>query len=246
MNSATHLGFFLAFLGYIGYSVRAMELAVTKRHIGTTEAKKPKALREEGILPAVIYGRAEASTPIAIDRKTFEKVYKTAGESQVITLTGLDSIKQALIHDVAVHPVSGALLHADFYAIEKGQKVTVSVPLQFDGVSPAVKELGGILTKVMHEIEMEVEPSLLPQAIHIDISKLVTLDDQIKVRDIKFPPSAKISVDADEVVAMISVAKEEVEEVAPMDISQIETSVERGKKEEEGEEGAAPAAEKKE
>lgn len=208
-----------------------MELAVTKRDI----AKKPKSLREEGVLPAVVYGRSEKSTPISVDRKTFEKVYRAAGESSVITLTGLDGNKSALIQQVDVHPVTGAPLHADFYAIEKGQKVTVSIPLEFDGTAPAVKDLGGILTKVMHEIEIECDPSELPHAIHVDISKLATLDDQIKVSDLKFPPSAEISVDGDEVVAMISVAQEETEESAPMDISQIETSVERGKKEEEGE-----------
>ncbi len=217
-----------------------MELAVTKRDI----AKKPKSLREEGVLPGVLYGRSEKSTPVSINYKEFEKVYKAAGASSVVTLTGLDANKSTLIQQVDVHPVSGALLHADFYAIEKGQKVTVSVPLEFDGVAPAVKELGGILTKVIHEIEIECEPAELPRAIHVDVSKLVTLEDQIKVSDLVFPASAKISIDGDEVVAMISVAKDEVEEVAPMDISAIETSVERGKKEEEGAEVAAPAEEK--
>lgn len=210
-----------------------MDLTVTKRD----GAKKPNTLRNEGILPAVVYGRSEESTPIAVDRKTFEKLFRTAGESTVITLKGLGTDKQALIQEVAVDAVTGQALHADFYAIEKGQKVTVSVPLQFDGVAPAVKELGGILTKVMHELEIECDPSELPHAIIVDVSKLVTLEDQIKVKDLSLPKSATIEIDADEVVAMISVAKEEVEEVAPMDLSQIETSVERGKKEEE------PAAE---
>ena len=217
-----------------------MELAVTKRDI----AKKPKLLREEGFLPAVVYGRSEESTPISIDSKAFEKVYKAAGASSVVTLTGLDANKSTLIQQVDVHPVSGDILHADFYAIEKGQKVTVSVPLQFDGVSPAVKELGGILTKVMHEIEIECEPAELPHVITVDVSKLVTLEDQIKVSDLTFPASAKISVDQDEVVAIISVAKEEPVEAPVMDISAIETSVERGKKEEEGADAAVPAEEK--
>ena len=211
-----------------------MELAVTKRDI----AKKPKLLREEGFLPAVVYGRSEESTPISVDSKAFEKVYKAAGASSVVTLTGLDANKSTLIQQVDVHPVSGDILHADFYAIEKGQKVTVSVPLQFDGVSPAGQELGGTLTKVMHEIEIECEPAELPHSIIVDVSKLATLEDQIKVSDLAFPKSAKISVDQDEVVAMISVAKEEVEEAAPMDISAIETSVERGKKAEDEAAGA--------
>jgi large subunit ribosomal protein L25 len=117
--------------------------------------------------------------------------------------------------------------------------VTVAVPLEFEGVSPAVKDLGGILTKVMHELELTCEPSDLPHAIHVDISALAALDSQIKVSDLQLPKSAELSVDADEVVAMISTAQEETEEAAPMDLSAIETSVERGKKEEEAAEGEA-------
>ncbi len=215
-----------------------MELAVTKRDTG----KKVKALREGGFLPAVVYGRSEAAIPISINRKEFEKVFKASGESSVVTITGLGQSKSTLIQQVDVHPVSGAILHADFYAIEKGQKVTVSIPLEFDGISPAVKELGGILTKVMHEIEIECEPAELPHAMHVDVSVLATLNAQIKVKDLTFPPSAKVSIDMDEVVAMISVAKEEPVEAPVMDLSAIETSVERGKKEEEGAEGATPAA----
>lgn len=214
-----------------------MELAVTKRD----SAKNTNTLRREGVLPAVVYGRAQESTPIAVDRKVFEKLFREAGESTVITLTGLGDAKDALIHEVSVDPVTGAAIHADFYAIQKGQTVTVSVPFEFEGVSPAVKDLGGILTKVMHELEIECEPKDLPQHITVDITKLATLDDQIKVSDLKLPASAKLSIDPDEVVAMISVAKEEVEEVAPADISSIEISEERGKKEEE-----APAVESKE
>jgi large subunit ribosomal protein L25 len=212
-----------------------MELAVEKRDI----SKSPKSLRNKGILPAVIYGRSEESTPIAVDLKDFEKTFRKAGESTVITLSGLGEEKDALIHDVVVHPVSGKILHADFYAIEKGQKVTVSVPIEFDGESPAVKEKGGILLKVMHELEMEVLPKELPHALHVDISKLVELDDKIAVKDIVLPPSAVITDDLEEVVAMVTVAEEETAEETPMDISQIETSVERGKKEEE----AAPEGE---
>ncbi len=208
-----------------------MELAAEKRDI----TKKAKSLREKGFLPAVIYGRSQESTPITLDHKEFEKVFRAAGESSVVTLTGLDGDKDVLIQEVALHPVSGTPLHADLYAIEKGQTVTVSVPLEFEGTSAAVKELGGILVKVMHELEMEVLPKDLPHSIAVDISKLAALDDQIKVSDLHIPASATLSVDPDEVVAMIDIAKEEAEEAAPMDISQIGSSVERGKKEDEAE-----------
>jgi large subunit ribosomal protein L25 len=222
-----------------------MELTVEKR----SHEHSAKALRNKGVLPAVVYGRSEESTPIAVDAKTFGKIYKQAGESSVITLKGLGADKDVLIHDVATDAVSGHPIHADFYAIQKGQKVTVSVPFEFEGIPPAVKDLGGILTKVMHELELTMEPKDLPQHIVVDVSSLATLEDQIKVSDLKLPASAELSIDPDEVVAMISVAKEEpVEEAAPIDLSTIETSVERGKKEDVdgAAEGEAPAAEAKE
>jgi large subunit ribosomal protein L25 len=194
-------------------------------------------LRDKGVMPAVVYGRSEEPASVAVDLKAFSKLYRQAGESSVITLKGLGADKQVLIHDVAFDAVSGAPIHADFYAIQKGQKVTVSVPFEFEGVSPAVKDLGGILTKVMHELEITCEPADLPHAIKVDISKLATLDDQIKVGDLALPKGAEVSVDADEVIATVSVAQEETEEAAPMDISQIGDSVERGKKEEDAAEG---------
>jgi len=197
--------------------------------------RKVNAIRKDGGLPAVLYGRHEANTAIEITARDFEKVFKSAGESTVIELTGLGATKQALIHEVDIDPVTGIYRHADFYVIEKGQKVTVSVPLVFNGVSLAVKDQGGILVKVMHELEMEVDPTELPHEIEVDISTLTTLESQIAIKDLKLPKSAVLTLDVEELVAMISVAKDEPEEpAAPIDLSAIETSVERGKKEEEG------------
>jgi large subunit ribosomal protein L25 len=216
-----------------------MDLQVTKRVTKGEGKKNPHTMRQEGVLPAVVYGRSLEATPIAVNLKEFQKIFKAAGESSVISLKGLGTAQDALINDVDFDVVTGEPIHADFYAIEKGQTVVVSVPLEFDGVSPAVKDLGGILTKVMHELEIECEPKDLPHAISVDISTLTGLDSQIHVSDLKLPASAKISADLEEVVAMISVAQEEpTEEAAASDISQIEISEERGKKEDA--EGAAP------
>ncbi len=216
-----------------------MQLQIEKRDITI----KPHSLRLKGLLPAVVYGRSEDSTPIVVERKAFEKLFHTAGESTVITLSGLGEDKDALIHDVSFDPVTGAAIHADFYAIKKGQTVTVAVPFEFVGESPAVKEKGGILVKVMHELEVTCQPKDLPHSFKVDVSKLIELEDQIKVKDLSIPAAAEVAVDLDEVIAMIDVAKEEVvEEVAATDLSAIEISEDRGKKEEAGEAAEAPAA----
>ncbi|MDE2212918.1 MAG: 50S ribosomal protein L25 [Patescibacteria group bacterium] len=206
------------------------------------ESGKAKEARKGGLLPAVVYGRKEPSQAIAISLLEFEKALHEAGETSVIELQGLGASKDVLIHEVTYDVLTGQPLHADFYAIEKGQKVSVAVPLEFEGVSPAVKDLGGILVKVMHELEVEGEPKHLPRVLRVNIESLATLESQIHVKDLPLPSGVVPKEDAEEVVAMISVAKEEPVEEVPMDVSQIEMSVERGKKEEEGVEGAAPAA----
>ncbi len=213
-----------------------MQLTVEKRDIQI----KPKALREKGLIPAVIYGRSEESTPISVERKAFDKVFASAGESSVITLAGLGEEKDALIHEVSVDPVTGVALHADFYAIEKGQTVTVSIPIEFDGEAPAVKEGAGILVKVMHELEVTSQPRDLPHEIHIDISTLAKIDDKITVGDLKLPAAVQITANPEELIVMIAEAKEEVVEETPAaDLSAIEISEDRGKKEEEGADAAA-------
>ena len=217
-------------------------------NIEKREKSSIKGLKSAGKIPAVFYGKKEKSTPIAVKKIEFEKIWGKAGESSVVTLRGAGEELEALIQDVDVHPVSGAPRHADFYVFEKGQKLEVSVPLEFAGVSPAVKDLGGTLVKVMHELEIEAEPKNLPHAINVDISSLATFDNVILAKQIVMPVGVTLVTKPEEVVASVYEPKDEpVEEVA-RDISDIELSTEKGKKEEEGAEGeagAAPAADAK-
>lgn len=205
-----------------------MKLAIQKR---TEDAS---VVRSTGSIPGVFYGPKVASTPISVNSGEFMKVWKQAGESSVITLSGVDEDHDALIHDISKDPVSDVVTHVDFYVIEKGKKVEVAIPLEFIGESAAVKTLGGSLIKVIHELEIEALPKDLPHSIEVDISSLVDFEAQIKVADIKLPAGVTARIDADEVVALVSAPKEEVEEESgPIDMASIGISEERGKKEEE-------------
>ena len=206
-------------------------LDITKREIGSSL----EGLRKDGFIPAVFYGRKEASTPIAVNEINFLKVLKEAGESSVISLTDGKEKHDALIHEVSKDAVSGKVIHVDFYVIEKGKKVEVNIPINFIGVSFAQKDLGGSLVKVMHEIEVSAEASNLPHEIDVDISALTDFEARILVKDIKLPAGVTFVSDEDEVIALVTPAKEEEEEVvAPVDVSEIGLSETKGKKEEEG------------
>jgi large subunit ribosomal protein L25 len=204
-------------------------------------------VRAQKLMPAVFYGPKEASTSISIPLVEFKKVWKKAGESSVIILKEGTTEHEALIHEVDVHPLTGEPRHADFYVIEKGKKVTVHVPLIYVGVSPAVKDKGGILVKVHREVEIEAAPRELPHELTIDISKLVEFSDVIHAKDIVLPKGVDLKINPEEVVTSIAEPREEKEEApAAIDMSAIEVEA-KGKEVKEGEEGAAaPTADKAE
>lgn len=198
-------------------------------------------LRKSGFMPAVYYGKKQESTPVAIPLSAFLKVFRQAGESTVVTLKGPDGSIDTLIHEVDFDPVLGTPRHADFYVFEKGKKLEVAVPIEFIGVAPGVKDLGGLLVKVLHEIKIESLPQDLPQQLEVDISGLVEIGNQILASEIILPKGVTLIENPEEVVALISAPKEEKEEEAlPIDLSAIE--VEKKGKEKDGEEPAAEDA----
>lgn len=195
---------------------------------------KLDTLRKQGIFPAVFYGCKDESTPIQMRKSDFLKVWKEAGESAVISLLLPTGSIDALIHEVSYDPLTGEPRHADFYVFEKGHKVEISVPIEFEGVSLAVKELGGVLVKVLHELKIKADPSNLPHQIVVDVSPLTQFGDHIMAKDIKLPAGVILMENSLEVVINIAAPKEEKEEEAvPVDLSQIEVE-KKGKKEEGG------------
>ncbi|MBU6320967.1 MAG: 50S ribosomal protein L25 [Patescibacteria group bacterium] len=190
----------------------------------------PKALRRAGKVPAVVYGATQASTPIAVDLAAFAKVLAEAGESSIVTLEGLGAPVPTLIHEVDLDPVTRTPRHVDFYAVTRGQKVEVAIPLEFVGESPAVKA-GANLVKVMHELTVEADPMALPHELTFDVSALAEVGQQVRAGDVLLPAGVTLAVDADEIVALIQeVAEEPEEEAAPVDLSTIEVE-QKGKEE---------------
>ncbi len=187
-----------------------------------------------GNIKAVVYGPAYPSTALVINQKDFTKLYKQAGESSIVTLTGLKTNQDVLIHDIQINVRNGDIVHVDFYAVKKGQKIKVGVPLVFVGVSEAVKTYGADLVKNIFEVEIEAEASDLPHEIEIDLEVLKEIDDRITVGDIKAPKGVKILDNEDDVIVTVSKHEEETEEApTEIDMSAIGVSDAKGKKDEE-------------
>lgn len=206
-----------------------LTLSVEKRKSGTGPA-----LRKEGKIPAVYYGPKTESVPIAVDKIAFEKTLKEAGESSVISLVSEGKNIDVIIHDIISDPVTDEPIHADFYAVDKDTKVTVHVPLVFSGEAPATK-LGGVVIKVLHELEVEGLPKDLPHDIVVDISALSVIGSHIALKDLNIPSGVTVRLlHMDDTVASVAEPKAEKEvEAAPVDLSTIEVE-KKGKKEEDG------------
>lgn len=212
---------------------------------------KLDVLRKSGKIPAVFYGAGQTTTSISVPIIDFKKTWKEAGESSAVKVALGTTNIDVLIHEVQVDPVTSEPIHVDFLAIDMKKKIIVEVPLEFVGISNAVKNGLGNLVKVLHEIEIEALPADLPHNLEVDISVLNTLEDIVKVSDIKLPTGVVAITSGEDVVASIVAQVEEKEEVAPpVDLADIEVE-KKGKKDEEGEAGAETAtpennAEKKE
>lgn len=187
------------------------------------KGKSLASARKGGKLPAVMYGPKDEAVSLMLDRIAFEKMFKETGESSVITLMGLATPKDVLVHDVAFDNRKGGIIHVDFYAVEAGKEITVSVPLEFVGEAPATKH-GGTLTKVLHEVEVTAIPTNLPKEIVVDVSVLDDFEKQIHISDLVLPPQVTLEHEADEVVALVQPVEEEVgaEGTVSMDAIEVE------------------------
>ncbi|QQG46482.1 MAG: 50S ribosomal protein L25 [Candidatus Niyogibacteria bacterium] len=201
--------------------------------------KKSKTLQKSGLIPAVVYGGTEKPQPLEIDLKDFQKTWEEAGESSLIELDFDGQKKNVLIKDIQRDSINGLPIHVDFYAVRMDKPIQAMVSITFIGESPAVKNLGGSLVKVMHEIEIEALPKDLPHELEVDISGLVAFNDRFLIKDLKLPAGVKVLAGSEDVMALVEEPK--AEEEAPSEaptLEGIEVVDKKGKKEEIAEEAA--------
>ena len=204
-----------------------LTLSVEKRNGNRANAA---VIRRAGSIPAVVYGAHYAATPIVVSARAFEKVLREAGEATIVSLSGIGAPLPTLIREVDFDPITNFPRHVDFYAVTKGEKVEVAIPLSFINESPAV-EAGANLVKVLHELEIEADPMNLPHSIDVDLSMLKEIDDQIHAKDLTLPAGVTLITEPEEVIALVQAVVVEKEEGVAADMASIEVE-KKGKEEE--------------
>ena len=194
--------------------------------------KSVKTLRQSGFLPAVLYGEGVASQPVVISYKEFMAALNAAGESTLVTLDVDGQPFNVLIHDVSYDSVSDMPIHADFHAVRMDRAIRTRVPLEFAGESPAVKNDGGVLVRVVQELEVEALPQNLPHELVADLSLLGAIGSTLHVKDIILPVGVVLMADADETIAVVEAPRSE-DDLAALSHAPIEASPELVKTEQE-------------
>lgn len=217
-----------------------METVALKAHTRETRGKgAARVLRREGRIPAVLYGRETAATPISVELRALETILRE-GTGNVFIDVNIEEEAGAephtvMIKEMEVHPTQRNILHADFYEVDMKRKIRVDVPVVTEGVPAGVEE-GGILQVIRRELEVWCLPNKIPQEIVIDVSGL-GIGDSIHIEEVPADEGVEYPHDVDfTVVAVASPTMEEEEE------EEVE-GAEEGELEGEEEEGAAPEEE---
>ena len=211
--------------------------------------KKVKKIREQGMLPGVLYGPKIESQPLEIDLKEFEGVYREAGESSLISLDLAKEKFLVLIHAVEIDVLSQKAIHVDFYQPRLDEEIEAMIPLVFEGEAAAVRDLGGTLVKNIHEVEVKALPQNLPHEIKVNIDKLKTFEDSVLIQDLSLPQGVKVLKEADEAVVFVASPEKIEEELAkPIEekVEEVEKDKEKKEEEKEGEEEKTEKTEKPE
>lgn len=222
-----------------------MEKVVLKASKRDVVGKQVKALRREGKLPAVIYGRHTDPININLEAHTAALALAKTTSSSLVTIDVEGTEHLALVREKQRDFIKNRLLHVDFLAVSLTEKLRTFVPVRFVGVSGAVKDYNAVLVHNLEELEVECLPTDLPERIEVDISVLSRPGEGIRLHDVHVSDKIRLLGDGDQMVAVATFAKVEEAgtgvpgaEGATPSATEPELSVERGKKEEE-------AAEKK-
>ncbi len=185
--------------------METVELKATVRDL----TKPVAATRKQGFVPAELYGHNVPNVHVQVALNEFEKIFRKAGESTIITLD-IEGVgkRSVLIHDVHAHVLKSHPIHVDFYEVNMKETLQTTVQLEFVGEAPAVKALGGVLVKTLNEVEVECLPVDLPHNLAVDISNMATFEDVIMVKDLALPKGVTMLTDVEEMVVKIQPPRE--------------------------------------
>lgn len=174
-----------------------------------------RSLRRDGRVPAVIYGHARAPQSLSVDARELGRLLgHVSADTTVIELDIDGAMSRTLIRDIQRHPVKRAIIHVDFQELVAGEKVSVNVPIVLTGTSVGVRLNGGILSHIMQELSVLVDPANIPNKIEVDITN-VNIGGSVHVDELPIPEGVEVLAEMRDTVLTVSASKASDETAAP-------------------------------
>ncbi len=192
-------------------------LKVTKREV---LKKKVKKLRKEGKVPAVLYGPDILPLNLLVKKEDLKKFLKEIAEGQLGYLELEEEKIPVIIKEIQKHPLSGEILHLDFYRPSLKEAIETEVPLEFVNQAPAQSK-GAFILKQLTEIPIEALAFKIPKSIKVDLSLLKEIDDKICVKDLEFPEGVRPLISSEVVIALASKVEAQASEEKPLSDKEI-------------------------
>lgn len=216
-------------------------LKARKRDLGL----KPKNLFKQHLITAEFYGAQTKNQHLILEYQAFRKIFQVGGESTIIDLVVEDGEPEAiLIHQVQYDVLTNQFRHVDLLKIDHTKRITTRVPIKFTGISPAVKNFGGVFTHNKTEIEIKCLPKDLIKEIVLDIGNLTELNSALRIADLpsEFTQNLEISEEAKTIICKIEAPKTSAQVEAELATENQEAVSAEIKQEGEAEKAAAQAS----
>ena len=188
-----------------------------------------RKLRASGRVPAILYGKDTKPSLLSVDAREAERLFqKISVENTIIDLKvkGDRTKIQAIVREVQVAALRPDMLHIDFYKIQKGVSLEVDIPVELSGIPNGVRNEGGILEQLIHEIPVRCLPNQIPESIKIDVTDL-DLQGSLHVSDLAIPEGVEMLMDSERTLCVVSaprvIAEPEVEEPVETEVIGDET-----------------------
>jgi large subunit ribosomal protein L25 len=171
-----------------------------------------RKLRAAGRVPGVVYGHGREPQSLSLVARDLDKLLsQIAAGSTVIELTLGRATTKTLIREIQRHPFKKQVLHIDFMELVAGEKVIVDIPLVFVGIPEGVRLSGALLEQIVHNIEVNVDPSNIPNHIDVDVTNLA-MGHSLHVRDLVLPAGLEVLTDGDTTICAVIAPRAVLEE----------------------------------
>lgn len=209
----------------------AIKLKASKRE--NLQKSVTNQLREDGFIPAVLYGREKEASTISVNRIELVKTLREEGRNAIITLDIENGeTVDVMLHEYQMHPIKDVILHADFYVVDLSEEMDVEVPLRLEGEAQGSKD-GGILQQPLYVLQVRAKPNEIPDEITVDVSAL-EIGDNLTIADLPKAEEYEFLDDPETGIAIVLPPEAEEEEAT----EEVDLSVEPevvGADEEDGE-----------